>query len=225
MADAPVLLIFAHPYPDRSIANRKLLEAVESLRGVAVRSLYDLYPTFDVDVSSEQAALRAAQVLVLQHPMYWYSVPSLLKHWFDKVLARGFAYGQGGKALWGKRCLWVVTTGGDERAFSAHGMHGRPFREFMPVVEQTALFCGMSWEEPLAVYGAHRLPPEELELAARDYRDRLAALVARTERGETPARPPSEAAPLDAEPPVVASAAARAPRARAVPASKAEGKS
>jgi putative NADPH-quinone reductase len=128
-------------------------------------------------------------------------VPSLLKHWFDKVLARGFAYGEGGKALWGKRCFWVVTTGGDERAFSAHGMHGRPFREFMPVVEQTALFCGMSWEEPLVVYGAHRLAPSELELAARDYRERLASLVARAERGDAPERLPPEAPPLDAEPP------------------------
>ena len=43
--------------------------------------------------------------IVLQHPLYWYSVPGLLKHWFDKVLARGFAYGAGGRELVGKR--WV----------------------------------------------------------------------------------------------------------------------
>ncbi len=182
MADAPVVLIFAHPYPDRSLANRKLLEAVEDLGGVNVRSLYDLYPTFDIDVSAEQAALRAASLVVLQHPMYWYSVPSLLKHWFDKVLARGFAYGPGGQVLWGKRCLWVVTTGGDEQAFGAHGMHGRPFAEFTPVIERTAAFCGMLWEEPLVVYGAHRLPLGELALAAKGYRERLSALAAQVTR-------------------------------------------
>jgi len=193
---APVVLIFAHPYPDRSIANRTLLEAAAGIEGIDVRSLYDLYPTFDIDVSAEQKALAEAQVVVLQHPMYWYSVPSLLKHWFDKVLARGFAYGPGGKALWGKRCFWVVTTGGDEQAFGAHGMHGRPFQEFSPVVEQTALFCGMSWEEPLVVYGAHRLPAEELALCARGYRERLAALAARASLAPTPARE------LDAEPPL-----------------------
>jgi glutathione-regulated potassium-efflux system ancillary protein KefF len=176
MTEAPLVLIFAHPYPDRSIANRKLLEAVEDVEGVCVRSLYDLYPTFDIDVAAEQAALRAAQVVVLQHPMYWYSVPSLLKHWFDKVLIRGFAYGQGGKALWGKRCQWVVTTGGDEHAFGPHGMHGRPFAEFAPVVEQTALFCGMRWETPFVVHGAHRITEAELSSAASAYHDRLAAL-------------------------------------------------
>ena len=46
-----------------------------------------------------------------------------------------------------------------------HGMHGRPLSEFMPVIEQTALFCGMRWEEPLVVYGAHRISETELGLA------------------------------------------------------------
>lgn len=188
MTEAPVVLIFAHPYPDRSIANRRLIEAVDHLAGIDVRSLYDLYPTFDIDVPAEQAALQRAEVVVLQHPMYWYSVPSLLKHWFDKVLARGFAYGPGGKALWGKRCLWAVTTGGDEQAFGAHGMHGRPLREFAPVVEQTALFCGMSWEEPFVVYGAHRQAEEELVRVARAYRERLELLSA---RAPTPHREPN----------------------------------
>jgi glutathione-regulated potassium-efflux system ancillary protein KefF len=195
MADAPVLLILAHPYPDRSIANAQLLEAVRDLQGVQVRSLYDLYPTFDIDVSAEQSALREAAVVVWQHPLYWYSVPSLLKLWFEKVLARGFAYGPDGDALRGKRCLWVVTTGGDEQAFGAHGMHGRPLHEFMPAVEQTALFCGMHWEEPMFVYGAHRLPPGELALAARGYRERLSALAS------APREPAPQHEPVAATPP------------------------
>jgi glutathione-regulated potassium-efflux system ancillary protein KefF len=177
MLDVSVVLLLAHPYPDRSRANRHLLEAVRDLPGLSVRSLYDLYPSFDIDVSAEQEALRRAAVVIWQHPMYWYSVPSLLKHWFDNVLTRGFAYGDGGKALWGKRCLWAVTTGGDERAFDAHGMHARPFNEFAPVVEQTAVFCGMRWEEPFVLYGAHRVPPEELSQMASSYRERVQALV------------------------------------------------
>ena len=123
-----------------------------------------------------------AQVIVFQHPLYWYSVPGLLKHWFDKVLVRGFAYGERGDALWGKSCFWVVTTGGDDRAFGSHGMHRRPFSDFSPVVEQTALFCGMHWEEPLVVHGAHRVPREDLDAAAVTYRERLLDLIARAEQ-------------------------------------------
>ena len=171
-------LVFAHPYPDRSRANRRLLDAVSDLPGLEVRSLYDTYPMFDIDVPAEQAALTRAEVVVWQHPVHWYSVPSLLKHWFDKVLLKGWAYGNGGTALHGKRCLWVATTGGDDRAYHPSGMHARPFEHYLPVVEQTARFCGMSWEEPLVIKGAHRLTPSELDETGKRYRARLSELIA-----------------------------------------------
>ncbi len=171
-----MLLVFAHPYPNRSRANAGLLEAVRDLQGLEVRSLYDEYPDFDIDVPAEQAALERARLVIWQHPLYWYSVPSLLKHWFDKVLLRGWAYGDGGTALHGKRCLWVPTAGGDDAAYSPSGMHARPFEQFMPVVEQTARFCGMHWEKPLILHGAHRVTDEELADAGRAYRNRLLSL-------------------------------------------------
>lgn len=175
---AVALLVFAHPYPERSIANRALLGATEGLVGLEARSLYDLYPGFDIDVDAERSALVQARVLIWQHPMYWYSVPGLLKHWFDKVLTRGFAYGQGGTALTGKRCLWVTTTGGDEDAFTPAGIHGHPFDAFAPAIEQTARFCGMRWEEPFVLRGAHRVGDAALSAAAQRYRERLEALLA-----------------------------------------------
>ena len=109
--------------------------------------------------------------------MYWYAPPGLMKHWFDKVLVRGWAYGEGGTALHGKRCLWVVTTGGEPSAFRPEGMHGHLFAAFTPVVEQTARFCGMTWEPPLALHGAHRVPDAALARAAADYRARLERLI------------------------------------------------
>jgi glutathione-regulated potassium-efflux system ancillary protein KefF len=176
-----VVLVFAHPYPDRSRANRRLLEAVSELSGVNVRSLYDMYPGFDIDVPAEQAALEKAHAVVWQHPTYWYTVPSLMKHWFDKVLLRGWAYGEGGTALRGKRCLWVPTTGGDDGDYAQTGMHGRAFDAYRPVVEQTAVYCGMRWEEPLVVQGVHDLSDQALADVARTYRARVEALMAAEE--------------------------------------------
>src|SRR5687767_4952758 len=173
-----LILIFAHPYPDRSRANRALLDAVRDMPGVAVRSLYDLYPAFEIDIEAEQTALAAAHTIVWQHPTYWYSVPGLLKHWFDKVLVRGWAYGDGAAALRGKRCLWVTTTGGDEEAYRPEGMHGRPFAHYSPVVEQTAVFCGMRWLDPIIVQAVNRLSPAELDAIGQQYRARLARLIA-----------------------------------------------
>jgi glutathione-regulated potassium-efflux system ancillary protein KefF len=172
-----VLVIQAHPYPDRSRANRALGRAIEGLAGLEVRSLYDLYPDFSIDVAAEQAALLRASTIVWQHPIYWYTAPALLKLWFEKVLLVGWAYGKGGNALHGKRCLWVTTTGADDRAYQRSGEHRYPFEAFVPVVQQTAQFCGMTWLEPMVVKGAHRIPFPELQAAAAVYRARLEGLV------------------------------------------------
>lgn len=150
-----ICVIFSHPYPARSHANRVLMRELADQPGIEVRSLYDLYPDFDIDVAAEQAALSRADLIVWMHPIYWYSVPGLMKHWFDQVLAQGWAYGEGGNALRGKHCLWVVTAGGDERAYSPQGMHEQPFANFAPPIEETARFCGMVWEAPFIVHGAH----------------------------------------------------------------------
>jgi glutathione-regulated potassium-efflux system ancillary protein KefF len=176
-------LIFAHPYPTRSRANRVLLDAVRDLPDLEIHALYDRYPDFDIDVEEEQRALATASVVVWQHPMYWYSTPGLLKHWFDRVLTRGWAYG-GGTALAGKRCLWVVTTGGDDDAFRPDGMHGHAFEAFVPHVKQTARFCGMRWEEPLVLRGAHHVGDDALVAAGEAYRERLERLVDRAGESE-----------------------------------------
>jgi glutathione-regulated potassium-efflux system ancillary protein KefF len=173
-----IRLLYAHPYPQRSRANRILLDAVRALPEVQLCSLYDRYPDFAIDVESEQQALLQAHTIVWQHPIYWYSVPPLLKLWFDKVLAYGFAYGDGAAALRGKRCQWVATTGGDEAAFVEQGIHGRPFAEFVAPIEQTALFCKMQWLPPLIVHGARRIDDPSLLRACQRYRERLQSLAA-----------------------------------------------
>jgi glutathione-regulated potassium-efflux system ancillary protein KefF len=173
-------LVFAHPYPKRSRTNRVLLDAVRDLPELEVRSLYDLYPDFSIDIEAEQAALSRAEIVVWQNPLYWYSVPPLLKLWFDKVLAYGWAYGDEHHALRGKVCQWVATTGGDHAAFSPLGMHGHVFDSFVPPVSQTARFCQMRWQPPLIVHGARRISDSELQELAQAYRERLQALA----RGE-----------------------------------------
>jgi glutathione-regulated potassium-efflux system ancillary protein KefF len=160
-----VVVIFAHPYPDRSVANRTLLDGLDGL-DVEVRSLYDRYPDFAIDADAERAALEAASAIVWQHP----------KLWFERVLVHGWAWGPGGDALRGKPCLWAVTTGGDEQDYSADGMHTHPFGAFEPVVRQTAEFCGMTWLDPFVVLGARQLDAQTLREHARRYRARLAAL-------------------------------------------------
>ncbi len=168
-----IALIYAHPHPARSIANRALLAAVRDLPNLRLRSLYDLYPDFSIDVEAERALLIPARLVVWQHPLFWYHVPALLKLWFEGVLGEGWAYGEGGNALAGKDCLWVTTTGAPEEAYAPTGKHGFPFAAFVPPMQQTARLCAMNWLEPIVVHGAHRIGPDELEQTAATYRRRL----------------------------------------------------
>ena len=168
-----ILVIYAHPYPARSRACAALLAAIRGAADVEVRSLYDLYPDFDIDGDTERAAVERAGLVVWLHPLYWYSVPALLKHWFDHVLIRGWAHGENGRALVGKDCLWVTTTGGDEQAFTPEGRHRHAFEAFEPPVRQTAAYCGMNWLAPLAVRGSHAVDEAALREAGERLRARL----------------------------------------------------
>jgi len=182
-----ICVIFAHPYPGRSRANRALAGALRELPGVEQRSLYDLYPDFDIDAAAERSALERARLVVWMHPVYWYSVPALLKHWFDQVLVPGWAYGEGGTALRDKHCLWVATTGADASAYAAGGAHRLPFESFACPIRQTAMFCGMRWEKPFVLHGAHRLSDGELAEQGRRLRERVErwrAIQPKTAHGE-----------------------------------------
>jgi glutathione-regulated potassium-efflux system ancillary protein KefF len=172
-----ILLVYAHPHHERSVANRALLDAVRGVPGLTLHALYDRYPDFSIDVAREQALLSQAQAVVWQHPLYWYTAPALLKLWFEVVLTRGWAYGDGGTALAGKRCLWVTTVGAPDAAYDAEGVHGHPLTTFGSVIAQTARFCGMQWDEPIVVHDAHHVGEAALQAQAKRYRARLRGLA------------------------------------------------
>ena len=97
-----VLVQFAHPAFERSRVHRRLLAHLPRREGITLNDLYEEYPAFDIDVAREQALLLAHDVVVFQHPFFWYSTPPLLKQWEDLVLEHGWAYGREGRALTGK---------------------------------------------------------------------------------------------------------------------------
>ncbi|WP_449278903.1 NAD(P)H-dependent oxidoreductase [Leucobacter sp. GX24907] len=47
------------------------------------------------DVRAEQQRIERADALVFAFPVYWWSLPGLLKGWFDRVFTGGWGYGSG----------------------------------------------------------------------------------------------------------------------------------
>jgi glutathione-regulated potassium-efflux system ancillary protein KefG len=169
MTPRRVLVLFAHPAVQHSRVQRALLHAARNVPDVTVHDLYDAYPDFDIDVAREQSLLLAHDVVVWQHPFYWYSTPPLVKQWEDLVLEHGWAYGRDGKALHGKWWLHAVSTGGGEQAYQHDGKNRFTIRELLAPLEQTALLCGMRWLAPFVVHSTHTLADDALAAAARDY--------------------------------------------------------
>lgn len=164
-----VLVQFAHPALERSRVHRRLLASAPSLPDLTFNDLYEIYPDFDVDVPREQALLVAHDVIVFQHPFFWYSTPPLLKQWEDLVLEHGWAYGRDGRALRGKHVLHVITTGGREEAYQHEGLNHHTMRELLAPLEQTARLCGMIWSPPYVIHGTHRMTEAEIDDEARRY--------------------------------------------------------
>lgn len=166
-------VVVAHPNWRESRVNRRLLEAARGTPGVAVQDLYGAYPDYDIDVAGEQARLAAARLVVLVHPVQWYSMPPLLKLWLDDVLAHGWAYGRGGTALAGKDLWLAASTGGPESSYQPQGYNRYFFDAFLPPYEQTAALCGMRFLPPLVLHGAHRAGEQEIAAHAEVFAQRL----------------------------------------------------
>lgn len=171
---APVHVLAAHPNWRESRVNRPLFEAAQAVPGVQALDLYARYPDYAIDVPAEQARLADAQLLVLLHPVQWYSMPALLKLWLDEVLTWGWAYGTGGTALRGKDLWLVATTGGPEDSYHPQGYNRYFFDAFLPPYEQTAALCGMRFLPPLLLHGAHRVSDAEVAAHVAVFRERLA---------------------------------------------------
>ncbi|PWF42872.1 glutathione-regulated potassium-efflux system oxidoreductase KefF [Massilia glaciei] len=167
-----ILVLYAHPTPHQSQVNHRLAQAAARLPNVTVHDLYETYPDFAIDVAREQALVEQADVLVFLHPIYWYSMPSLLKEWVDAVLQPGWAYGKDGTALRGKHYWLVVTTGSAAEDYRPGAAHDRPFADFLAPFEQTAALCGMRWVTPQVLHAARATTAAAVEA-------HIAAFVAR----------------------------------------------
>lgn len=116
----------------------------------------DANGTLAPDIARELERLIACDLLILSFPLYWFSVPAILKGWFDRVLVSGRTYGgkriyaRGGLA--GKRALCCVTTGGREDMLTPGGIHGDLTAMLRPVLVGTLGYTGMTVLRPFFAY-------------------------------------------------------------------------
>ncbi|MEM6525081.1 MAG: NAD(P)H-dependent oxidoreductase [Bacteroidota bacterium] len=164
-----ILHLVFHPDLKNSRVNRiwkKQLE--ESGKITTSRDMYLEYRDFYIDVEKEQELLMAHDRIVIQFPLYWYSMTPLLKKWLDDVLEYGFAYGRAGNKLKGKDLQMIVSAGGQEKYYSGFDMYCT-IHDLLRPFQLTANLAQMNYSIPVWMYRADSASEETIKTYGQNW--------------------------------------------------------
>ncbi len=147
--------------------------------------------TLSSDIREEQAKVCAADTVVLQFPLWWYGMPAILKGWFDRVFASGFAFGlkdpttgrvrkYGDGGLVGRRVLTVVAAGDRLQSLGPRGMSGPLEDVLWPLLHGTVHYTGMEPMVPHLIPSSDRVDEATFDEERRRLHERLDSLGSET---------------------------------------------
>ncbi len=130
------------------------------------------------DLQAEMDALVWADLLVLNFPLWWSSFPAILKGWFDRVMAFGFAYHPRDKryesgAFKGKKVICCVSAGGSQHAFTKEGEHGDINEILYHIYHGLLYYTGMTVLPPFYTYRTHLADNDTLLAYIEQYKEHL----------------------------------------------------
>ncbi|MEW1931670.1 NAD(P)H-dependent oxidoreductase [Rhodococcus sp. NPDC079359] len=138
------------------------------------------------DIVAEQQKLLRADAVVLQFPLWWFSMPAIMKGWVDRVFVEGFGYGirradgrsrrYGDGMLAGKRAMIVVSMGGSEHTVSPRGINGDLHELLYPIQHGILFYTGMSVLPPVLIASADRMTETDYAAAESGLVQRVKSL-------------------------------------------------
>jgi len=137
--------------------------------------------TLAPDIKAEQEKLRWAQFVILQFPLWWFSLPAILKGWVDRVFSMGFVYGDGKVydhgGLTGRKAMLSLTTGGPMTLYGPTGLNGDIQQILFPIHHGILYFSGMQVLPPFIAWAPAHASQEEREAYLQAYQERLLTLA------------------------------------------------
>ncbi|KAM6976912.1 NAD(P)H dehydrogenase [quinone] 1 [Aplochiton taeniatus] len=137
------------------------------------------------DIIEEQRKITEADVIIFQFPMYWFSVPAIMKGWIDRVLTQGFSFTSEKRYSQGifkdKKALLSFTTGSQESMFSANGINGDMNVTLWPLQNGILHYCGFQVLAPQIFWAPSHVACEARAAMLESWRARLQDLL-----GEAP---------------------------------------
>lgn len=157
-----ILHLVFHPNLPSSRVNKTWKELLEQSGKITIsRDMYEEYPDFQIDVAKEQALLMEHDRIVIQFPLYWWSMTPLLKKWLDDVLQYQFAYGSKGDKLKGKDLQVICSAGGQAKNYNGFHMFAT-VPELMKPFQLTANLAKMNYAQPLYMFNADACSNEDI---------------------------------------------------------------
>jgi NAD(P)H dehydrogenase (quinone) len=135
---------------------------------------------FAADVQAELDKLLAADFLLLQFPMWWFSMPAILKGWIDRVFAFGAVYDFG--RTWengmfaGRKAMLSITASAPEIAFKPDGRNGDMERVLWPIHAGILALCGYSVLPPFIAHGIPFVGEDAMTAELERFRQRLQSI-------------------------------------------------
>ena len=154
------LLLFSHTFFKDSKVNKALLESAKTLSNVTIHNLNLTYPSGEINIESEITLLEQHQKIIFQFPLFWFSTPSLMKEWQDRILSH-ILHSKNPKLLQGKQFSIITTAGGDEKSYDGH--HGYSLNTILSPLTSAFKYCGCEILESFAIFSAKvdTLPMQE----------------------------------------------------------------
>jgi NAD(P)H dehydrogenase (quinone) len=132
---------------------------------------------FATDVQAELDKLMAADFLLLQFPLWWFSMPAILKGWVDRVFAFGAAYDFGrtweNGVFTGRKTMLSITASAPELAFRPDGRNGDMERVLWPIHAGVLALCGFSVLPPFIAHGIPFVGEEAMAAELERFKQRL----------------------------------------------------
>lgn len=148
------------------------------------QQLEELYATehngFSQDIAARMEELFWCDVLVLQFPFWWFSMPAIMKGWVDRVLAMGKIYARGKwfetGSFKGKKALLSLTTGGQQSDYTENGIHPPMDALLLPIHHGILKFNGFEVVSPFIAWEVAHITQAQREDYLLQFQQMLAQL-------------------------------------------------
>lgn len=132
---------------------------------------------FEQDIQREIDKLLWCDFLILQFPLWWFSVPAILKGWFDRVFANGVAYGAGKRydtgGLSGRRAMISTSTAAYPSMCAPDGLLGDIDVILWPLQNGTLAYTGFDVLPPFIAHSVNFISDQERKALLDAYDARL----------------------------------------------------